>query len=293
MLDAFLIDRQSAQDFANWGARLGEALGCPLPLRHIAERAPVTQFTLQSRKDYGADLQAATAILRFGLSGDTNGGARSWWSRHHRLPHFAAGDLVGVLPPGSDLPRFYSLASGSAENFLEVCVRKQPGGLCSGFLHDLQPGDSIEAFIRANPRFRPSPGTAPLILVGAGAGIAPLMGFIRANASNRPMHLYWGGRSPDTDFLYSEELKACLRDKRLSQLHAVFSRVAHGRYVQSEVLAQAAVIGALLKEGAQIMVCGGRDMGEQVARAFDAILRHAGLDLETLREQGRYCEDIY
>jgi len=39
------------------------------------------------------------------------------------------------------MPRFYSLASGSGNGVLEICVRKQPGGMCSTYLHGLRVGD--------------------------------------------------------------------------------------------------------------------------------------------------------
>ena len=136
---------------------------------------------------------APTAILRFGPASEARGWRRSFTSG---LPRFEAGDLVGILPPGSDLPRFYSLASSSRDGVLEISVRKQPGGLCSGHLHSLKPGDTIQAFIKPNPEYRPQPGRAPVLLIGAGCGIGPLAGFIRDNRDKRPMHLFFGARDP-------------------------------------------------------------------------------------------------
>jgi sulfite reductase (NADPH) flavoprotein alpha-component len=287
------IDRQSAQDFAQWGDELGKSMGLELDVHHVAQRPATQQLTLERRTDYGADVQAATAILRFiPQQNPARSGIMRLFPRPH-LPAFEAGDLVGILPPGSDVPRFYSLASSSGDGFLELCVRKQPGGLCSSFLHDLKPGEGITMFIRPNPAFRPSRGKTPLILVGAGAGIAPLMGFIRRNAGHRPIHLYWGGRSPNADFLYKEDLTQCQQDQRLASLHAVFSRISGGRYVQSELLADKAPIAGMLSQGAQIMVCGGREMGREVARTFESILETMGSSLADLKQEGRYCEDIY
>lgn len=293
LLDLQRIDNQSAQDFAGWGARLGAAMGFTLTLNHVAARPATTALTLEVRTDYGADVQAATSIMRFRPTNDQQSRGLARLFGHPRLPAFKAGDLVGILPPGCDVPRFYSLASSRVDGFLEICVRKQPGGLCSGFLHDLRPGECVDAFIRSNPAFQPTRARTPLILVGAGAGIAPLMGFIRQNAMHRPVHLYWGGRNPNVDFLYQSELAECLGDRRLTALHTAFSRITGGRYVQSEILANAAPISQMIRQGAQVMVCGGRDMGHEVARAFDAILKNAGTDLASLRQGRRYCEDVY
>ena len=180
-----------------------------------------------------------------------------------------------------------------ADGVLEICVRKQPGGLCSGFLHELALGASIDAFIRQNPAFRPIRGKAPLILIGAGAGIGPLVGIIRQNADRRPVHLYWGGRDPASDFLYEGDLSYYLTDKRLTRCRTAFSRVARGCYVQDRVAVEANVMRDLIRHGAQVMVCGGRDMASCVASVIDGIVKPLGLDLSQLKSEGRYLEDVY
>ena len=288
ILTPTMIDRQSAQAFAQWGAALGTAICTPLTLVHTAASPPTRRLVLAERVDYGAESQAPTAILRFVPPPPAPG---RW--RTPRLPAFQAGDLVGVMAPGAEAARFYSLASARADGVLEICVRKQAGGLCSGFLHGLRPGDAIAAFIRPNPRFRPAAGTAPLILIGAGAGIAPLAGFIRHNRARRPVHLYWGGRHPGSDFLYQPELARYLADHRLAHLTAAFSRVPGGGYVQDRLAGDAVALRELIRHGAQVMVCGGRDMAAGVARAIDTLVQPLGLDLATLRTEGRYLEDVY
>ncbi len=287
------IDRQSAHDFAQWGAALGAAIGTELTLSHIATRPKTVALELVERVDYGADVQAPTAILRFAVPKPNPCGG--FWQRRRvsRLPRFEAGDLVGILPQGCNLPRFYSLASANSDGVLEICVRKQPGGLCSSFLHELETGGRIEAFIRKNPAFRPARGKTPLILIGAGAGIAPLAGFIRHNTCRRNVHLYWGGRDPASDFLYENELARCLTDQRLSRLNTAFSRVSGGGYVQDRIASDAIELRDLIQRGAQVLVCGGRDMAAGVAGALEMIVGPIGLDLQTLKTSGRYVEDVY
>ena len=65
LLKLKLIDRQSAQDFAQWGTDLGGAIGTELTLNHIATRPKTVALELIERVDYGAEVQAPTAILRF------------------------------------------------------------------------------------------------------------------------------------------------------------------------------------------------------------------------------------
>ncbi len=293
-LDLGTVDRQSAQAFAQWGQAVGQLLGHELTLAYAPTLPPTQALELIERIDYGAQVQAPTSILRFGPIVPQNRIAR--FRRLiglNGLPRFEAGDLVGVVPPGSPVPRFYSLASGAKDGFLEICVRKQPGGLCSQMLHGLKPGERIEVFIRSNPDFRPASGKSSVILIGAGAGIGPLAGFIRNNTGKYPMYLYWGGRDPASDFLYEPELGEYLADRRLTQLHAVFSRVKEGAYVQDRVLDNASQMRRLIENGAQILVCGSRAMAGSIMQAMEGILSPIGLDVRTLKLQGRYREDVY
>ena len=172
-------------------------------------------------------------------------------------------------------------------------MRQHPGGLCSGFLHGLAVGDTIKAFIQPNPDFRPASGKAPIVLIGAGTGIGPLVGFIRHNKAHHSMHLYWGGRCPQSDFLYEPELNSYLKDKRLTELNAVFSRVSERSYVQDKIAVDGAELRRLIEKGAQILVCGGRNMASSVMAALDEIIAPLGMDVQTLKAQGRYREDVY
>jgi sulfite reductase (NADPH) flavoprotein alpha-component len=283
------IDRQSAQEFARWGETLSQVMGEELVLAHVPERPRTHTLTLIERIDYGAEVQAPTCVLRFALprSGPfARLGGRGW-------PRFAAGDLMAIVPQDCSLPRYYSLASSTSDGFVEICVRKQPGGLCSGLLHGLQPGDRVDAFVKANPAFRPARGRTPVILIGAGTGIGPLAGFVRANVSRRPMHLYFGGRNPASDFLYEREIAGWLRDRRLTSLATAFSRAKGGGYVQDRLRQDADRLRALIASGAQVMVCGGRDMAAGVTEAIADVLAPTGLTPIALKAQGRYAEDVY
>ncbi|MDZ7710876.1 MAG: PepSY domain-containing protein [Roseovarius sp.] len=92
------VDRQSPQDFARWGRDLGAAMGLDLELVHQPARPASHALTLVSRRDYGAEVQAPTAILRFALP------RVPLWQRltGRGFGRFAAGDLIGVMPCGID-----------------------------------------------------------------------------------------------------------------------------------------------------------------------------------------------
>lgn len=278
----FAIDRQSAQSFAQWGDDIGQCLNETLILNHVPAIPKTAHYVLAKRTDHGEELQAHKTILRFSLKGVRGDNRR-----------FEAGDLIGILPPGQETPRYYSLASSRQDGFLEICVSKHPGGVCSGFLHGLQPGDAVEGFIRLNPEFHPSKNSKPILMIGAGTGIAPFAGFLRGNTKRRPMYLYWGGRDQTSDYLYQKELALWRKDGRLAGGAVAFSRAKQGKYVQHKLQEDSLFIQSAIANGAQIMVCGGVAMARDVRRAIDGICKPLGTNYEILKQNGRFVEDVY
>lgn len=290
LLPVECIHQQSGQQFAQWGVALAQALGEPLVLAHVPRVPPTATLTLIARQDYPGATGQATAILRFAWPAQGLG-ARL---RGHGLARFAAGDLVGIVPPGSAVPRYYSLASGWEDGFLEICVRQMPGGLCSTHLLGLQTGDSITAFIRSNPGFALPRTRRPVLLIGAGTGVAPLAGFIRRNDRRTPMHLYFGGRDPARDFYFGPEIQRWLGEGRLATLQTVFSRVPDGGgYVQDALRRDAERVRSLVAQGAIVRVCGGRAMAQGVAETLDVVLAPLQLNVAKLKAKERYAEDVF
>lgn len=279
-----LIDRQSTVDFAAWGRGLGVSLGMELALDHHATLPATQELRLISRTDYGVEVGAPATIFRFALPRAGLFGAG---------PRFQAGDLVGIIPPGSDLPRYYSLASSRADGFLEIAVRKMEGGVCSTHLHGLREGDTIRAFIRANPAFRPASGRAPVVMVAAGCGIGPMAGFLRHLKPGRSVELYFGLRDPASDYLYQSELEGWKSQGRLSRLVTAFSRSHDRAYVQDRLAADAAHLRGLIAIGGQVLVCGGMAMARAVAAEVDLAIAPLGLNVAALKAEGRYLEDVY
>ncbi|CAM5209877.1 Sulfite reductase (NADPH) flavoprotein alpha-component OS=Castellaniella defragrans OX=75697 GN=HNR28_001167 PE=4 SV=1 [Castellaniella defragrans] len=275
------IHQQSAQEFARWGQALAQVLGQPLPLAYRPRLPHTATLGLVARQDFAGGAGEPAAILRFALPS-------------RGLPRFVAGDLLGIVPPGEQpVPRYYSLASGSRDGFVEICVRRMPGGVCSTYLHGLRPGDSVQAFIRPNPGFVLRGSYRPVLLIGAGTGVAPLVGFIRSNARHRPMHLYYGTRDPARDFYFGEELQGWRTDGRLADLHTTFSRIPSGGYVQDALRRDAAKVRDLLASGAIVRVCGSRPMAQGVVQALDDILGGLGLSVAWLKQRERYAEDSF
>lgn len=110
-----------------------------------------------------------------------------------------------VLQRDDGLERSYSLASLPGDATLELHVRRTIGGAMSSWLFDgARPGDGVGL---RGPLgtccYTPERQDGPLVLVGAGTGLAPLFGILR-DALNRghtgPIQLFHGAR--DTNGLY-------------------------------------------------------------------------------------------
>ncbi|WP_409280965.1 PepSY-associated TM helix domain-containing protein [Pseudomonas defluvii] len=293
LLPLATVDRGDAEAFSQWGRALAEQLGGELLLQPVRVSVPTRSLELIERVVYGETEATSTAVLRFAPVPGTGRNLLSRLLGKDRLPAFEPGDLLGVVPSRGEEARFYSIATSRSDGVVEICVRRHAQGLCSGYLHTLPLGGRIEAFVQQHPHFRPSAGQAPVILVGAGTGIGPLVGFIRKNHRARPINLYWGGRSATSEFLYEDELGTYLEDGRLHHLSTAFSRGAERAYVQDRIRADALKLQALIQSGAQVLVCGGREMAESVRQVFDGLLAPICLNVETLNVQGRYREDVF
>src|SRR5574337_76216 len=277
------IHQQSPQEFARWGDALGQALGQPLSIDYRPRLPAMSTLTLLARQDFAGGAGEPAAILRFALPATAP-----------RLPRFAAGDLAAIVAPGTAVPRYHSLASGTRDGFAEICVRRMPDGVCSTYLHGLRPGDNVQAFIRPNPGFVLPGSRRPVLLIGAGTGVAPLAGFIRDNARHRPMHLYYGARDPARDFYFGQELQQWQAEGRLADLHTAFSRTpGGGGYVQEALRRDTKHVRDLLARGAVVRVCGSRPMAHGVVQVLNDILGGLGLSVTQLKQRERYAEDLF
>lgn len=104
-----------------------------------------------------------------------------------------------------------------------------------------------------------------------------------------PLHLFFGMRHPDSDFFYDEDLAAWKDEGRLTRLVTAVSRGTKPHYVQDALRGDAAQVAQLIRDGARVMVCGGRDMAAGVADALAEILALFGLTPAGLKTQGALC----
>ncbi|HJV76985.1 MAG TPA: assimilatory sulfite reductase (NADPH) flavoprotein subunit [Paludibacter sp.] len=181
-----------------------------------------------------------------------------------------AENLIKILRPLQ--PRYYSISSSPkacpGELHLTVGVvqyhnaGRNKKGTCSTFLSDLSVDDEkVPVFIESNPGFRlPENDETPIIMVGAGTGIAPYRAFVqhRDLADNKGKSwLFFGNRNFETEFLYQTEWQGFLKSGALTKMDVAFSRDGDKKlYVQDKLEENAAEVFQWLEEGAHVYICG-------------------------------------
>ncbi|MBM3191728.1 MAG: sulfite reductase [Chlamydiae bacterium] len=225
-------------------------------------------------------------------------------------------DFITTLAPM--LPRFYSIASSPSlyqdELHLLVATFSYPvqeelrAGVGSDFLcHGAEPcTTAIPLYIQPNPNFfLPDDPAIPLIMIGAGTGLAPYRAFLQKRFLDAPTSRQWlffGERHRAFDFYYEEEiLNYC--QKNFLQLTTAFSRdQAEKCYVQHQLHAHACELWKWLQEGAILYVCGdAKHMAKDVHDTLTLIAQKEGLlslkeaqnFLQKLRKEKRYQTDVY
>ena len=206
---------------------------------------------------------------------------------------FRPGDLLRIAPLGGGRERPYSIGSSSLVDprRIELTVRlhrridsdgvERLGRVSGELIRWAQIGARMAARIDPHPAFNPPDDpTRPIIMIGAGSGVAPFPGFLAERAASGrpgPAWLLFGNRRRDADFLWEGRWRAALRNGSLTRLDTAFSRDADdGAYVQERLAENAEETRRWLNEGALVYVCGRRDMARDVRETLAAILARDG-----------------
>lgn len=215
-------------------------------------------------------------------------------------------------------PRSYSISSSPLvsphEVQLTVSVVRyrgsddtKRGGVCSTYLADRAEHTTTPIFLQRSPHFRPPQDRcAPIVMIGAGTGIAPFRGFLqerRALGHTGRNWLFFGDRHRSENFYYRDDLTDMVTDGFLNRLDLAFSRDQARRiYVQNKMIDNGAQLWTWLQDGAHLYVCGdAASMATGVDAALGAIIAtHGRLDAEAahhykreLVAAKRYLRDVY
>src|SRR3546814_3891436 len=78
-----------------------------------------------------------------------------------------------------------------------------------------EPDTVLPVYIQSNAHFRLPTNDAPVIMIGAGTGVAPYRAFLQereVRGAGGKSWLFFGERNFRTDFLYQSEWQAWLKD---------------------------------------------------------------------------------
>jgi ferredoxin-NADP reductase len=148
-------------------------------------------------------------------------------------PGHLAGQHVDVRLTAEDgytAQRSYSIAGAAGGERVELTVQRVPDGEVSGYLTGVYAvGDPVELRGPVGGWFVWRPAAAePVLLVGGGSGIVPLMAMIRARraaGSRTPFRLIYSVRTP-ADIYYAAELRSRARDDAGLDVTYVYTREA-------------------------------------------------------------------
>lgn len=214
--------------------------------------------------------------------------------------------------------RLYSIASSQLANEDEVHLtigkvqyevdgRERFGVASSQVADRLEVGDKVAIYVHKNPNFKlPANDDTPIIMIGAGTGVAPYRAFVEERAergATGKSWLFFGEQHFVTDFYYQVEWQGWLKEEALTKLTHAFSRdQAEKIYVQHRLKENAAELYEWIQQGAVLYVCGDeKSMAHDVDQAIKEIvaeqggksLEEATAFVEQLKQDNRYQRDVY
>ncbi|MDQ1095233.1 MULTISPECIES: bifunctional cytochrome P450/NADPH--P450 reductase [Chryseobacterium] len=186
-------------------------------------------------------------------------------------------------------------------------------GTASTYLAGLAAGSKIIVQVKPSPEtfHLPQDINRPVIMIGAGSGIAPFRGFIQERAIQKSsgetvgeMLLFFGCRAENADYLYHQQLQEWEKEKVVSVYPSFSAGPDHDMvYVQHSVWKHRDEIKRLLDNGAIIYLCGdGSYMApavrETLIKIYQEIIR---TDFETswhrweeeVEKKHRFVTDIF
>lgn len=228
---------------------------------------------------------------------------------------YETGDAIAILfdKEKKNSPRLYSIASfaGDDENQVNILAKlvkyqkddQEVLGLCTSYLANLKKGDEIEFYVAKNRQFKLCDDDKDIIMIGAGTGVAPFLGFIAERdfkGSSGKNWLFFGERNKQTDFYYQLNWQEYFDSGLLNRIDLAFSRDQEQKiYVQDKILAAKDEFFNWLENGAYIYICGDKEnMAKSVEKTIKDILKEklgekSEQYWQKLIENERYLADIY
>lgn len=186
---------------------------------------------------------------------------------------------------------------------------RQRLGVCSGSITErIQIGDTLPVYVHKNPNFRlPEQQDTPIIMIGAGTGVAPYRAFLEEREElgiEGKAWLIFGDQHFVTDFLYQTDWQRWLASGTLTQMDvASHETLIKKIYVQHKIEENAVAFYEWLEQGAVIYVCGDKkndggrcrchNTSSDRATGAKKTPEEAKAFVNELKQQNRYQRDVY
>ena len=146
------------------------------------------------------------------------------------LPNFRAGQhlpiQLALSSDASTIVRTYSLSNSPTDNHYRISVKREERGIGSKYLHDnIQVGDVIQAK-KPNGDFLLKFPARPVVLIGAGIGITPLISMLYSAIQSKvaaSIHVFYAARNGNHAPLL-EEIRMLHKQHDAMTLDVVFSQ---------------------------------------------------------------------
>ncbi|KAH8434125.1 bifunctional cytochrome P450/NADPH--P450 reductase [Aspergillus melleus] len=264
--------------------------------RYVELNQPVSKGGMRDLADLANDEPTKRALEQLSEELDQHQFSVLDVLEQHRTIQISVEKYLAMLPPLR--VRTYSISSSPLQDparaTITYSVVHQPPtdlhrsallGVTSNYLAWLAPGSLINMSIRSprhNFTLPQDPKSKPLLMIAAGAGIAPFRGFAQERfaviqarkdtSSLAPALLFFGCRDSELDDLYREEFDAWEAAGAV-KCYRAYSRPSSGKgqYVQDVLQEHEGEVRDLWARGANCYVCGAPRMAEGVKMVMKGI----------------------
>ncbi|MFC3562707.1 PepSY domain-containing protein [Pedobacter jamesrossensis] len=276
LLEIHTVNDRSPEDFTKWATLWAQTSNVELTsLSKLLETKPVktNQFTVVEKT---VSNNAETSfIIRLNPK---------------KRKQFTSGDLLAIYPANDHRERLYSI--GRIGKRVQLSVKLHDGGLGSGFLHQLEIGQSLNAAIIKNEHFHFPSKAKTVIMISNGTGIAPFLGMLNQYSKGRNIHLYCGFRNKLSFELYENALNS--ESDKLTTLNVAYSREGAKQYVKDLLALDATLVSETLKSGGVIMLCGSLSMQNDIIEFLENLCqKEEGKSISFYQSHGQILMDCY